>query len=50
MKEFLLTYDNNWLIIVIYLLLLVVIAINKFTKNNENKSIFSGENLFLIFY
>ena len=50
MKEFLLTYYDNWLIVLLYVLLLTVIAVKKFSKNNKDNKIFCAENLFLIFY
>lgn len=50
MRAFLLTYYKEWIVIVAYLVLLSIIAIIKFTKNTEDKPLFTCENLFLIFY
>ena len=50
MREFLLTYYDNWLIVILYIVLLTIIAIKKFSKNDNKHRIFCAENLFLIFY
>lgn len=50
MKDFLLNFYNNWFIIAIYTIILLIIGIIRFRKNDREHSIFTGVNLFIMFY
>ena len=50
MKDFLLKFYNDKIIIILYAIILTALAINKFRKNTKERPIFTCENLFILFY
>ncbi len=50
MKEFLLKFYNDKIIIILYLIILIALAVYKFRKNTKEHPIFTCENLFIMLY